>query len=104
MASEALKAPFCNVKPGMSEFAAVQIMGLGTMPFTCHPMLSTGARLSGLESPSGKVIERGDPLTTAVGYPGGLSSRVAWMIADASELPADASDWLERLAMPYFAC
>ena len=104
MASEALKALFCNVKPGMSEFAAVQSMGLGTMPFTCHPMLSTGARLSGLESPSGKVIERGDPLTTAVGYPGGLSSRVAWMIADASELPADASDWLERLAMPYFAC
>ena len=104
MASEAIKALFRNVRPGMTEFAAVQSMGLGTMPFTCHPMLSTGARLSGLESPSGKVIERGDPLTTAVGYPGGLSSRVAWMIADASELPADASDWLERLAMPYFAC
>jgi len=104
MASEALKALFSNIRPGMSEFAAVQTMGLGVLPHTCHTMLSTGARLSGLESPSGKIIERGDPLTTAVGYPGGLSSRVAWVIADKGELPKDAGDWLERLAMPYFAC
>jgi hypothetical protein len=103
-ASEALKALIRTVKPGMSEYAAVQGMGLGVLPHTCHTMLSTGARLSGLESPSGKIIERGDPLTTAVGYPGGLSSRVVWMIADKSELPPDAADWLERLAMPYFAC
>jgi hypothetical protein len=104
MASEALKALFRNIRPGMSEFAAVQTMGLGVLPHSCHTMLSTGARLSGLESPSGKIIQRGDPLTTAVGYWGGLSSRVAWMAGDKSELPANASDWLERLAMPYFAC
>jgi hypothetical protein len=104
MASEALKALFANLKPGMTEFAAVQTMGLGVLPHSCHTMLSTGARLSGLESPSGKVIERGDPLTTAVGYWGGLSSRVGWVVADKGELPADASDWLEKLAMPYFAC
>ena len=103
-ASEALKALFRNIRPGMSEFAAVQSMGLGVLPHSCHTMLSTGSRLSGLESPSGKIIERGDPLTTAVGYPGGLSSRVAWVIEDKSELPTAASDWLEKLAMPYFAC
>ena len=104
MASEALKALFKNIKPGMSEFAAVQSMGLGVLPHACHTMLSTGDRLSGLESPSGKIIERGDQLTTAVGYPGGLSSRVTWLVAEKSELPANAHDWLERLAMPYFAC
>jgi hypothetical protein len=104
MASEALKALFRNLKPGMSEFAAVQGMGLGILPHSCHTMLSSGSRLSGLESPSGKIVERGDPLTTAVGYLGGLSSRVAWLIADKSELPGNAADWLERLAMPYFAC
>ncbi|MBN9305685.1 MAG: hypothetical protein BGO82_04220 [Devosia sp. 67-54] len=103
-ASEALKALFRAARPGMSEFAAVQSMGLGVLPHSCHTMLSTGGRLSGLESPSGKIIERGDPITTAVGYPGGLSSRVVWMVADSSELPAGAEDWLERLAMPYFAC
>ncbi len=104
LASEAVKALWRNLKPGMSEIAALQSMGLGALPFTCHPMLSTGDRLSGLESPTGKIVERGDPLTTAVGYPGGLSSRVAWLIADRSELPANAADWLECLAMPYFAC
>ncbi len=103
-ASEALKALFRTARPGISEFAAVQGMGLGVLPHSCHTMLSSGGRLSGLESPSGKIIERGDPITTAVGYPGGLSSRVVWMVADKAELPADAHDWLERLAMPYFAC
>ena len=104
MASEALKALFRNIRPGMSEIAAVQTMGLGALPHSCHTMLSTGARLVGLESPSGKIIEHGDPLTTAVGYPGGLSSRVGWVVEDKSGLPANAADWLERLAMPYFAC
>ena len=104
MASEALKALFANLRPGMTELQAVQAMGLGALPHSCHTMLSTGARLSGLESPSGKVIERGDPLTTAVGYWGGLSSRVGWVVSDASELPQAAADYVERLAAPYFAC
>lgn len=104
MASEGLKALYRHTRPGMSEFAAVQNMGLGTLPHSCHTMLSTGGRLVGLDSPSGKIIERGDPLTSAVGYWGGLSSRMAWVVEDASELPANASDYLERLAMPYFAC
>jgi hypothetical protein len=104
LASEALKALFRNLEPGMTEYAAVQSMGLGALPHSCHTMLSTGARLSGLESPSGKVIARGDPLTTAVGYWGGLSSRVGWVVEDAAGLPADAADYVERLAMPYFAC
>jgi len=104
MAAEALLSLFRNIKPGISEFAAVQTMGLGTLPHSCHTMLSTGGRLVGLDSPSGKIIERGDPLTTAVGYWGGLSSRLAWVVEDKSELPSKAGDWLERLAMPYFAC
>lgn len=104
MASEALKALYRNLKPGMSEIAAVQTMGLGALPHSCHTMLSTGSRLVGLDSPSGKIVERGEPLTTAVGYWGGLSSRIAWVVADRSELPSNASDWLEKLAMPYFAC
>lgn len=104
MASEGVKALYRHLKPGMSEIAAVQAMGLGALPHSCHTMLSTGGRLVGLDSPSGKVIERGDPLTTAVGYWGGLSSRMAWVVEDAAGLPSNASDWLEKLAMPYFAC
>ncbi|MBN9347974.1 MAG: hypothetical protein J0I48_17540 [Devosia sp.] len=104
MCSEALKALFRSIRPGMSEFEAAQSMRLVGLPHSCHTMLSTGSRLVGLDSPSGKIIERGDPLTTAVGYWGGLSSRIGWVVEDASELPSNAPDWLERLAMPYFAC
>ncbi len=104
MASEALKTLFRTLAPGMTEIAAVHAMGLGALPHSCHAMLSTGDRLVGLASPSGKRIARGEPLTTAVGYWGGLSSRLGWVVADAAELPAAAHDWLERLAMPYFAC
>ena len=104
MASEAIKSLLAHITPGMTEFAAVRSMGLGVLPHSCHTMLSTGARLSGLESPTGKLIERGDPLTTAVGYWGGLSSRVGWVVEDQSELPSNAADYVEKLAMPYFAC
>jgi Xaa-Pro aminopeptidase len=104
LASEALKTLFRTLTPGMSEIEAVRAMGLGALPLSCHVMLSTGARLVGLNSPSGKPVERGEPLTTAVGYWGGLSSRLGWVVEDRAELPAAAADWLERLAMPYFAC
>jgi hypothetical protein len=67
-------------------------------------MLSTGARLVGLDSPSSKRIERGDPLTTAVGYWGALTSRVGWVAADRDDLPPAAADYVERLGAPYFAC
>lgn len=103
-ASEAIKALFRTLKPGMTEFEAVQSMGLGVMPHTCHTMLSTGSRLAGLNSPSGKVIQRGDPLTTAVGYPGGLSSRVGFVVEDESQIAPDARDYVVGLAAPYFAC
>lgn len=103
-ASEAIKALLRNVRPGISEFALAQSMGLGILTHTCHTMLSTGPDLVGLNSPSGRIIERGDPLSSAVGYPGGLTSRGGFVVADESELPRDARDYVARLAAPYFAC
>ena len=103
-ASEAIKNLVRSLRPGMTEFAAVQKMRLNGLPHACHTMLSTGSRLVGLNSPSSKVIEKGDPLTTAVGYWGALSSRVGWVAEDSADLPADAADYVDRLAAPYFAC
>lgn len=102
--SEALKALIAGIRPGMTEMQAVQLMKLGVLPHSCHTMLSSGDRLVGLNSPSDKVLEAGDPVTTAVGYWGGLSSRVGWLAEDESGLPAAAADYVERVAAPYFAC
>lgn len=102
--SEALKRLIRNIRPGMTEFEAVQLMQLGVLPHSCHTMLSSGERLVGLGSPSGKVLEQGDPVTSAVGYWGGLSSRFGWLAEDQAGLPAASADYVERLAAPYFAC
>jgi len=68
-------------------------------------MLSSGPRAYfGLESPSDKMIERGDPMTIAFGLRGGMTCRAGWLVEDASELPVSIADYVERLAAPYFAC
>lgn len=102
--SEALKRLVYNIKPGMTEFEAVQTMQLGVLPHSCHTMLSSGDRLAGLSSPNGRVLQAGEPVTSAVGYWGGLSSRIGWLAEDEAGLPAAAADYVERLAAPYFAC
>ena len=104
-ASEAVKRVLLNVRPGMREFEAASHMQPIGMPLSCHPMLASGKRARlGLASPSDRIIERGKPFCVAVGMWGGLTCRAGWMIADESELPADAADYLGRLAEPYFAC
>jgi hypothetical protein len=104
-ASEAVKRVLFGVRPGMSEFAAAQLMRQIGLPLSCHLMLSTGPRAAfGLESPSGKTIVRGEPFTMAYGLWGGLTCRAGWLVEDAAELPEAVRDYVERLAAPYFAC
>lgn len=102
--SEAIKAIIANVRPGMTEFDALRQAPFGVLPQSCHTMFSSGDRLVGLDSPSGRTLQRGDPITSAVGYWGGLSSRFGWLAEDASDLPEPAADYVDRLAGPYFAC
>lgn len=103
-ASEAVKRVVFGVRPGMREFEAAQLMQLPGIPASCHPMLSSGPRAyQGLNSPGDKVIERGDPFTTAVGLWGALTSRAGFLVEDAAEITA-APDYVEKLAAPYFAC
>ena len=102
--AEAVKSLIANIRPGMTEIEAAQHMRLGALPHSCHTMLPSGESLVGLNSPSGKRLAAGDPVTSAVGYWGGLSSRVGWLVEDASGLPAAAADYVEKLAAPYFAC
>lgn len=103
-ASEAVKRLIRGIKPGMTEYDAVAEMRLNGLPHSCHTMLSSGRRLVGLDSPSGKVLEKGDPITSAVGVWGGLTSRVGWLVEDESGMPTNVRDYAERLAGPYFAC
>ena len=79
-------------------------MGMNGLPHCCHPMLSAGKRaFYGLPSPSLDVIKRGDPVSMAYGVHGALNARAGFLVEDASELPADIRDYVEKLVAPYFA-
>jgi Xaa-Pro aminopeptidase len=101
--SEGVKRLLRGLRPGLSEQEGVALLGWNGMPLSCHLMLSSGPRAAlGLLSPTDRVIERGDPFTTAFGIWGALDCRAGFVVADASELPGDISDYLERLVAPYF--
>ena len=101
--SEAVKRVTRNTRPGMREFeAAAQMRPIG-LPLSCHAMFSSGPRAwLGLPSPTSKVIERGEAVTTAYGVHGALSCRAGWLAEGPEELPEAVRDYVDRLVVPYF--
>ncbi|MCF3942876.1 hypothetical protein [Oceanobacillus alkalisoli] len=81
---------------GMTEFQAVSNMGYAGDPLSAHIMFSSGKdKIIGLSSPTARELSKGDGVTTAVGYWGGLSCR-AGLLADYDE------EFLNEQAIPYF--
>ncbi len=101
--SEGVKRLLTGLRPGMTEQEAVQLLRWTGAPLSCHLMLSSGPRASlGLHSPTDRVIGRGDPFTTAFGIWGALDCRAGFVVKDATELPHDIHDYVDRLVAPYF--
>ena len=48
--------------------------------------------------PTQNTVKVGDTISLTVGYPGGSSSRAAYAVRDASELPQGAQDYVEKVA------
>jgi hypothetical protein len=101
--SEAVKRVVGGTRPGMREFEAARLMQPIGLPLSCHAMFSSGERAwQGLPSPSSRIIERGDAVTTAMGVTGALCCRNGWLVEDADELPDAIRDYAARLVFPYF--
>lgn len=101
--SQAIRDILLNLEPGMTEYEAVQSMDYTGIPLSCHLMLSSGSRAHmGLPSPTMRTIQRGDPLTTAVGLRGALNARAGFVVEDETELPDEISDYVDTLVAPYF--
>lgn len=67
-----------GAREGDDEFTAASRMGYAGEPLSCHVMLASASPESsviGLRSPVGRTLSKGDGVTTAVGYWGGLSCR-----------------------------
>ncbi len=101
--SQSLRNVLFGLKPGMTEYEAVQLMQLNGIPHSVHLMLSSGERTKlGLASPSSKVIQHGDPFTMAFGLFGALNARAGFVVKDADELPEAIRDYVDQLVAPYF--
>ncbi len=102
-ASEGVKRVFRGARPGMREFEVAELMRPIGLPLNCHAMFSSGPRAwNGLPSPSSRIIERGDAVTTALGFVGSLICRNGWLVEAADELPAEIRDYAQKLVFPYF--
>src|SRR5207248_1259727 len=97
-ASRAVASIVAAAEPGAGEHEVLARMGYAGEPLSAHVMFASGLDLTtGLRSATGRLLDLGDPVTTAVGFWGGLCCR-AGLLA-----PADArSDYLDRVAAPYW--
>jgi hypothetical protein len=84
-ASAAVWRVVTETRPGDTEFTAAARMGYAGEPLSCHVMLTSSddsAPVIGLKSPSARKLKRGDGVTTAIGYWGGLSCRAGLLAED----------------------
>ena len=101
--SQGVRNLIFGLRPGLTEMEAARLLEWNGAPLSCHLMLTAGPRARfGLLSPNDRRIERGDPFTTAFGIWGALNCRAGFVAAEARDLPAGATDYIERLVAPYF--
>jgi Creatinase/Prolidase N-terminal domain len=94
-----------GVRPGLTELATFALYQPIGLPYSYHPVMLSGERAAlGLASASGRVLRRGDPMSASLGYWGSNIARAGFLAETVGDLPAAASDYLERLVVPYFAC
>ncbi len=101
--SQGVRQVIFNIEPGETEIDHVRHVIFPGLPHAAHHMLSAGERAyQGLPSPSSRIINEGDPFTTAIAFWGSLNARAGFVVRDAAGLPPGASDYVEKLVKPYF--
>ena len=97
-ASAAVWRILSGIREGERELDAVTRMGYAGEPMSCHLMLASGggsAPVVGMRSPGARRLRRGDGVSIALGYWGGLSARAG--------LLTDGEDAFLDTAKSYFA-
>jgi hypothetical protein len=103
-ASAALWRILAGLHAGETELAAAARMGYAGEVLTAHIMLASGdkrAPVIDLRSPSGRTIARGDGVTSAIGYWGGLSCRAGLVTEEDTGFLQAASTYFTGLVAWY---
>ncbi|MDI3359965.1 M24 family metallopeptidase [Lelliottia sp. V89_10] len=103
LASTAILTALNAIAPGKTEKEIASLLAAEGQPNNVVTIAATGDRFAFANLyPSDKAIQRGDKFSLTTSYKGGLSSRAAYVVADASELAPAVSDYLDVVAKPYF--
>jgi len=101
--SNSLRRVIWSLRPGLSEFDAMEEARLNGLPLSCHQYLCTGPRAAWVATPSSRRMQRGEPCLLALGVWGALGARAGFLVRNAGELPGEIGDYADRLVKPYFA-
>lgn len=102
--SLAVRAIVEGVREGDSEYDVVARMGYAGDPLNVHTMLATsppGEGIIGLRSPTARRPQRGDGITTAIGFIGALSSRAGLFDVANDDFLVHAKAYFEGLIRWY---
>ena len=103
LASTAILTALNVVEPGKTEKQIASLLAADGQPNNVVTIAATGERFDFANLyPGDKVLQVGDKFSLTTSYKGGLSSRAAYVVEKADQLPKAVSDYLEIVAIPYF--
>jgi len=101
--SESLKNLLRHLKPGIREYELAKNYVSDGLPYSCHPMVSSGKKASmGLSSPSANQVQLKDPFTSALGVWGALTARAGMVAESSTQLDAGVAKYYEEFWQGYF--
>lgn len=104
LASDCVLDAMNHIELGKTETELGTYLSRFGQPHSVVSIFASGERFkNAVIYPRKKKIELGDAFSITTAFKGGLSSRAGYMVKETKELPADVRDYLERVAIPYYA-
>ncbi|MBS1824041.1 MAG: hypothetical protein JST93_01850 [Acidobacteria bacterium] len=100
LASNGMRNMIEAIRPGMTDFDLAAHMGFNGLPHSCHWTVKTGPNRISLASPSGNVVERGQPLSANIALAGANCCRCAFIAESEHEAP---DGYVQHFVEPYLA-
>lgn len=103
LAGRSLLDALDHIDLGKTEIEIAGLLASGGQPQTVTTICATGDRFTdAVVYPRNKAIQLGDRMSLTIGFKGGLSSRSAYAVSAASELPVKEQDYVAKVVTPYF--
>lgn len=104
LASDCVLKTMNEIEIGKTEIELASSLSVYGQPHNITTICATGDRFTkAVIYPRNKQVKLGDKFAATVGYKGGLTSRAGYIVSKTEELPTEVSDYLERVAKPYYA-